>query len=107
MLLDCDTNRPIFATNLPKFAGARNRRRHTLIDSGRDWPPDCAAFASVRFPNRGSGLDPGAGLRGLGLEAVDRGGLFQRQADIVETVEQAVLAEGVDIERDRSAVGAG
>src|SRR4051812_36631552 len=45
------------------------------------------------------------GLR-LFLEAVDLVGLEPGQADIVETVEHAVLAVGIDVEFDDAAVGA-
>ena len=49
--------------------------------------------------------EPGTG-GGLGrLETVDVIGLFEGEPDIVEPVEQAVLAEGIDIEADRAAVG--
>ena len=33
------------------------------------------------------------------------GGLLHRQADVVEAVQQAVLAEGVDVEPHHAAVG--
>src|SRR5919107_928365 len=40
------------------------------------------------------------------LERVDRRGLLHGEADAVEAVEQAVLAERIDVEPDRPAVGA-
>ena len=40
------------------------------------------------------------------LVGVDRGLLFHRQADVVEAVDQAVLAERIDLEFDLAAVGA-
>ena len=47
---------------------------------------------------------PGLRLRPLGLECVDLRGALHGLADIVETVEQQVLAERVDAERDLLAV---
>src|SRR5260370_35591321 len=49
----------------------------------------------------------GPGARGfrLRLVGVDRGLLLHREADIVEAVHQAVLAERVDLEFHRAAVG--
>src|SRR3954468_12820236 len=49
---------------------------------------------------------PGAFGLCLCLVAVDRGLLFHGQADIVEAVHQAVLAERIDLELDRAAIGA-
>src|ERR1700732_5633221 len=47
---------------------------------------------------------PGArGLR-LGLVGIDRGLLLQGEADIVQPVHQAVLAERIDLEFHRAAV---
>src|SRR3982751_2554667 len=42
--------------------------------------------------------EPGLGELVLLLEAVDELALLQGEADIVESVEQAVLAEGMDVE---------
>src|SRR4051794_18362841 len=47
---------------------------------------------------------PGALLLRLGLVAVDRGLLFHGEADVVEPVDQAMLAERVDLEFHRAAV---
>ena len=45
---------------------------------------------------------------GIGLfERVDGARLFQRQADVVEAVQHAVAAEGVEFEGDLAAVRAG
>ena len=41
---------------------------------------------------------PGAGRGVLGFEAVDGGGLFQREADVIQPVQQAMLAEGINLE---------
>src|SRR4030095_7748829 len=48
------------------------------------------------------------GLRALvlRLERFDRGRLLQSQADVVETVEEAVLAEGIELEFYAATVGA-
>src|SRR5262245_8683370 len=57
-----------------------------------------------RSPNRRS--HPGTvGLR-LALEAGDLVLLDHREADVVETVEQAMLAVRIDLELDHAAVGA-
>src|SRR5262249_32980512 len=45
------------------------------------------------------------GLR-VGLEGVDLPGLDHGEADVVEAVEQAVLAVGVDLELHHAAIGA-
>src|SRR5581483_11417418 len=53
----------------------------------------------------GAGVEPGlAGLL-LGFEAVDLRLLLQGEADVIEAVEQAVLAERIDVEPDAAAVG--
>jgi hypothetical protein len=41
----------------------------------------------------------------LGLEGLDLVGVPQRQADVVEAVDQAVLAEGLHLEREFAAIG--
>ena len=51
--------------------------------------------------------DPGTRLGGIGLERVDRGGLFHCQTNVIKTVEQAVLAEGIDFKSDDFAIGRG
>src|SRR5260221_556323 len=52
-------------------------------------------------------LEPGRRRLALGFETVDRLFPLQRQTDIVEAVEQAVLAERVDVEFDATAIRAG
>jgi hypothetical protein len=54
---------------------------------------------------RWSGGEPGHLGQALGLEGLDLVGMAQRQADVVEAVDQAVLAEGLDVERQFGAVG--
>src|SRR6266849_3112214 len=57
-------------------------------------------------PYEEPGLRPGPrGLR-LCLIGVDRGLLLHGEADVVEAVQQAVLAEWIDFELHRAAVGA-
>src|SRR5215469_11416492 len=51
-------------------------------------------------------LKPGSRRLRLCLEAVDLARLDHRQADVVEAVEQAVLAVRIDVEGDLAAVGA-
>src|SRR5690606_37525541 len=50
-------------------------------------------------------LCPGTQFGALGLECVDAASLFHGQADIVETVEQAMALEIVEIEGNRAAIG--
>src|SRR5260370_14699876 len=52
------------------------------------------------------GSGPGARGRRLCLIGVDRGLLLHGEADVVEPVQQAVLAERIDLELHRAAVGA-
>jgi hypothetical protein len=47
---------------------------------------------------------PGLGGQALGFKGADLVGLAQRQADVVEAVEQAVLAERLHLERDFGAL---
>src|SRR4051794_9099396 len=51
--------------------------------------------------------EPGLGELVLLLEAVDELALLEREANIVEAVQQAVLAEGIDVEADAAAIGTG
>src|SRR5258708_26737796 len=60
----------------------------------------CAYLAS------GNALRPGPRRFGLRLEARDLVLLGERLGDVVEAVEQAVLAMRIDVELDRAAVGA-
>src|SRR5271166_3857507 len=48
---------------------------------------------------------PGVGRGGLLLVRLDRRRLDQREVDVVEAFDQALLAEGVELERDHAAVG--
>src|SRR3984893_19342309 len=83
-----------------------------------------AAFSGEACPRTWSGVETGSrdetsvpiqserrssgpGARGLCLRliGVDRGLLLHGEADVVETVHQAVLAERVDLERPGAAVG--
>ena len=50
------------------------------------------------------GLDPRTGLGRCCLKAVDRSDLFQSLADVVETIQQAMLLVAVDLEREHFAV---
>ena len=50
-------------------------------------------------------LRPGPRFRCLALEIVDMRRFFQRQPDIVEPVEQAMLAEGIEVECHRPPSG--
>jgi hypothetical protein len=73
-------------------------------------PPGHTAHTRTAPPLSPAGIQaqasgPGA-LVQLLLVGIDRRRLLQRQADIVEAVEEAVLAEGVDVEMDPPAVGA-
>src|SRR6516162_10603341 len=54
-----------------------------------------------------SGPHPGPGHAGARLEAVDGGGLLHGEADIVQPVQQAMLAEGIDVEMDAPAIRPG
>src|SRR4029078_9165810 len=60
----------------------------------------------MRFP-LGSrlGLEPGPRRGGFVLERVDGGLLFHGETDVVEPVQQAMLAEWIDVELDAAAVG--
>ncbi len=48
--------------------------------------------------------DPGAGLACVIFEFVDVMVFFHRQPDIVQTMDQAMLAMGVDVEFDHNAI---
>src|SRR5262245_40636867 len=65
------------------------------------------SFEEDRDGSASSRPHPGPRLAVTRLEAVDGGRLLQRQADVVEPVQQAMLAEGIDVEADEPAVGAG
>ena len=49
--------------------------------------------------------EPWLGGQALGFKGLDLVGLAQGQADVVKAVEQAVLAEGLHLERDLLALG--
>src|ERR1700752_3694636 len=78
------------------------RRRGPSARSARkkDWVP---AFAGTNGEREL--LRPGSRQLRLLLEAVDLLALHHGEADIVEPVEQAVLAVGVDLEAHHAAVG--
>ena len=63
----------------------------------------------VLLPRRGrlqrNAVQPRLRAQVILLEGVDQVALGQREADIVQAVEQAVLAELVNLERERLAVG--
>src|SRR5215203_7386913 len=81
---------------LPRTQAGRRRRR---------WRRGRARAGSARrSPARGRS-SPGA-LAELLLVSLDSGGLLHGEADIVEAVEEAVLAVLVDLELDHAAVGA-
>src|SRR5580704_18601338 len=68
-------------------------------------PQDDGSIASHPFRmTSGVRLRPGARGLGLFLVSVDRGLLFHGEADVVEAVHQAVLAERVDLEFHRAAI---
>ncbi len=56
--------------------------------------------------NRVQPSEPGLAGRLFLLEGIDMGGFLEAQADIVEAVQQAVLAERIDLELDHAAIGA-
>ena len=68
---------------------------------------DCDLHESARCVVSGSGRGASHGLlqQPLGLEGADLVGVAQRQADVVEAAEQAVLAERLDLEGELAAVG--
>src|SRR5690606_11487993 len=68
-------------------------------------PENKMAGTSPAMNVRSEILRPGA-FAELLLVGVDGGGLLHGQPDAVEAVEQAVLAERVDVERDHAAVRA-
>src|SRR5690606_17545561 len=51
------------------------------------------------------GGEPGESRQPLGFEFADLVGLFERETDVIEPVQQTVLAEGIDLERMRGAIG--
>src|ERR1700719_2008195 len=53
------------------------------------------------------GPEPGLAEPALFFERGDSSGLLQGQPNVVEPVQQALLAEGIDVELDDAAVGAG
>src|SRR4029077_2015976 len=55
----------------------------------------------------GLGPHPRPRLAVAGLETIDRGRPFQGEADVVEPRQQAMLAEGVDVEMQAAAGPAG
>src|SRR5215471_1956179 len=81
------------AENQGKVVGATGRSPALRLDGDRTVAPT-------------SRPQPGLRRLVLRLEGIDGGGLLQRQADVVEAVEEAVLAEGVEVECDAAAVGA-
>src|SRR5665213_3755512 len=66
-------------------------------------PGRTRSFRFAAMMRSGPGL-AGAALR---LEGGDRALLLQRDADIVESVQQAMLAEGIDVEMNGGAVRPG
>src|SRR6266567_7058025 len=93
-------------------SGEGSRERHASSSKSRT---DRARLKSYRRPSvpatrprdAPARLQPGRRRLALGLEGVDRLFLLQGEADIVETVDEAVLAEGIDVELDHAAIGAG
>src|SRR5258708_35971689 len=51
--------------------------------------------------------EPGLAEPVLFLERGDIAGLLQGEPDVIEPVQQAVLAEGIELEFDHTAIGAG
>src|SRR6266851_616504 len=68
---------------------------------------DAIVFFLLELKSRASGrcMQPGLGVLLAGLEVVDLRLLLHGQADIVEAIQQAMLAEGVDREMHGAAVG--
>src|SRR5882757_3270870 len=62
-------------------------------------------LSGLRSRVSGRRVQPGLGVLLASLEVVDLRLLLHGQPDIVEAVQQAVLAEGVDLEMHRAAVG--
>src|SRR5260370_4310362 len=62
-------------------------------------------LSGLRCRVSGRRVQPGLGVLLASLEVVDLRLLLPGQPDIVEAVQQAVLAEGVDLEMHRAAVG--
>src|SRR5512147_1537966 len=107
----CETSKP-----MPRLRSSHSMTRRTsAITSGpmpsparinsrllSDIPPSpLPLIADDPFSQR----QPGSLRALLRLERRDLVGLAQRQADIVESAEQARLAERIDLEVDRAAVG--
>src|SRR5262249_52779780 len=67
------------------------------------WSPASTTWWRSRPLERAS--QPGARRPGLVLEARDLGRLLHGQPDVVEAVEQAALAVGIDLEPHHAAVG--
>src|SRR5690242_11520553 len=60
-----------------------------------------------RREDEGSGVHPGPGLAVALFETVDIARMLHGQADVVEALQQAFLAEGIDLEMHMAAIGAG
>src|SRR3954471_1755805 len=103
-----------FSVTMPKQKNARPIT--TKVSHGRPsttrwkWRRSCSArgqaMSSRRSADQAIG-QPRHLREPLGLVAADLVGMAQRQADVVEAVDQAVLAERLHIERDLGAVRLG
>src|SRR3546814_3382819 len=71
-----------------------------------DWSSDVCSSDLSLIAGR-SALGPGLAHLARFLEDGDPVGLLQGEADVVEAVHQAVLAEGIDVEGDGAAVRPG
>src|SRR3954463_3900793 len=89
--------------NLSSSPGSMERQRNAARDPANLMPRSGAAPPS--HSGAGSASSPGP-FGELFLVGLDRRRLLQREADLVEAVEQAMLAGGVDVEMERAAVGA-
>ena len=105
------------------FVGERHGAKETQIRPSLLPARSCAlerssrrAFSAPQNEGRRGGLllnlrgarrqsSPGVGGGGLLFVRVDRRRLDQGEADVVEPFDQALLAEGVDLELDDPAVG--
>src|SRR5205823_14950118 len=98
--------RRIGAGQLACTNSSRRRRRPRWTGPASRF--ETPARQGVRAPQREAveRLRPSPGGLRLLLEALDLVLLDHRQADVVEAVEQAMLAVGVDLELDHAAVGA-
>src|SRR3546814_4038907 len=85
----------------------RGRSRRRAGEEASCWRASRALVRKGLGPGRGSADQPGPVLLQLRLVGIDLRRVGEGEADVVEAVEQTVLAEGIDLERYGSAVGTG